>query len=429
MNEPIINFVTALIQMSLITILYRSIDLYSKERHIISSAIFILSVSITICLFLQVIKLEGNNERYIAYLIIYLAAKFSFGKSFKETFFDIFTLFSILYFIQSIQVIILKILYPEYLIYLSIVSKLENMIIINISVFIFVFLCTRVKYVSKLINSYRIAIEYTPISTVYILFPILIIQKIGETIPDVSYKHLYLFLVFIWLFFLFNFILLNKSVEIIEQKKLIQTYRQYYPIISRMVNETKIKQHEFRNHLNVITAMVKDNKDIKIEQYIDEINNSSDLCFLLELENKVLAGLIYSKICEANERLIDFSCNISGVLILPLKDHQIVEVLGNLIDNAFEAVCLKDSNRIVVLQLGVENDNYYIRIKNNGPKLDPKSLQSIFECGYSTKGYERGYGLYNVRAIIRQIKGEIVVNYDNNYTVFEILLNNGGVGA
>lgn len=106
------------------------------------------------------------------------------------------------------------------------------------------------------------------------------------------------------LLILSNLIFLKHLVKIGEQKKIIETYNKYSPIIKNLIEEARRKQHDFKNHLNTIygIAQVAGNSDLRssITQYIRSLNYElKDLDLLIQIDNKVLSGIIYSKLCYA----------------------------------------------------------------------------------------------------------------------------------
>ena len=76
--------------------------------------------------------------------------------------------------------------------------------------------------------------------------------------------------------------------------------------------------------------------------------------------------------------------------------------MGNLLDNAFEAVLLNDwKHRSVGLEIKEEQGIYIIYVCNNGPTIPKEEEERVFKAGYTTKGSQgRGYGLFLVRNII-----------------------------
>ena len=109
---------------------------------------------------------------------------------------------------------------------------------------------------------------------------------------------------------------------------------------------------------------------------------------------------------------------------IKLRDYELIEVIGNLINNAFEA---ETENNIVILKLKREGDMNIAEIRNKHSYLKQENISRMFNKGFSTKSdSNRGYGLYNVRKILRKYGGEIEVFNEmvdgDNYIVFRVLL-------
>ena len=107
-----------------------------------------------------------------------------------------------------------------------------------------------------------------------------------------------------------------------------------------------------------------------------------------------------------------------------LLDYELVEVIGNLIDNAFETGV---EDNVVKLVLSKNQDMDIIKVKNKHPYLGYETINTMFKKGFSTKtSKSRGYGLYNVKEIVNKYKEEVSVSnekYDNeNYVVFRITI-------
>src|SRR5699024_6676865 len=88
-----------------------------------------------------------------------------------------------------------------------------------------------------------------------------------------------------------------------------------------------------------------------------------------------------------------------------------ITILGNLIDNAFDA--FRDAptslSREVTVSIREEDLGLILSVDDTGPGMNPEVLSHIFERGYSTKGKERGTGLYLVREAIESCGGTIRV--------------------
>jgi sensor histidine kinase regulating citrate/malate metabolism len=145
---------------------------------------------------------------------------------------------------------------------------------------------------------------------------------------------------------------------------------------------------------------------------------------LIQINNKVLSGIIYSKACQAKELGIDFSYSIkSDMSDASLEGYKLSEILNNLLDNAFDSA-LASENRKVILTIEEDECRHVIEVKNSGKSISPEHISRIFDKGYSTKASygHHGYGLYNVKRIVESVKGQIQLQYDDDgYVVFQIL--------
>ena len=86
--------------------------------------------------------------------------------------------------------------------------------------------------------------------------------------------------------------------------------------------------------------------------------------------------------------------------------HELVTVLGNLLENAMDALDGCDSAAIV---LTFDHDDGHLRctVSDNGQGIEPAVAAHIFEHGFSTKGTRRGIGLFLVRQSLEKLGGSI----------------------
>lgn len=229
---------------------------------------------------------------------------------------------------------------------------------------------------------------------------------------------------------LVNFILINDKLKIENEKQKTMMYEKYLPIIDELMNEIRAKQHEFDNHIQSLhmLATVEGNCEeinYSIKDYIEDIDLGTDTRSLLKLDNKVLAGFLFSKIKKSREKSIRFYINIEEYGFKTcLKDYELIEIIGNLIDNSFETDV---EDNIVMLTLKKEGDMNVIEIKNKHPYLNNDLIKYMFTPGYSTKSSsKRGYGLSNIRDILNKNDGYISLSNQSidggNYVVFKILI-------
>ncbi|MNI67684.1 Sensor protein CitS [compost metagenome] len=113
----------------------------------------------------------------------------------------------------------------------------------------------------------------------------------------------------------------------------------------------------------------------------------------------------------------------SDTNLMPVKDYELAEILFNLLDNAFDAVSMHDSIRRVELVIDKEKENSIIHVKNSGATLKNTNVNEIFKKGFSTKGSQRGFGLYNIKSIVDKYGGSIEITTHNYITEFRLVFH------
>jgi len=103
----------------------------------------------------------------------------------------------------------------------------------------------------------------------------------------------------------------------------------------------------------------------------------------------------------------------------PIPDHipveGLVSMVGNIIDNAFEATRVNllesaGSDNRIHLSLNDFGDDLVFEITDNGAGVPIDEQEIIFEKGISSKpGFDHGYGLYLVKTIIDNLGGQALV--------------------
>ena len=108
----------------------------------------------------------------------------------------------------------------------------------------------------------------------------------------------------------------------------------------------------------------------------------------------------------------------------PINSDDIVIVLGNLIDNSFEAYFNKDmEDKKIVVDLFEDEDKISMTVIDQAGGINPLVIDNMFERGISTKdGGSRGTGLSLVSEIVTVYNGEKNVYSTKEETKIEIIL-------
>jgi sensor histidine kinase regulating citrate/malate metabolism len=143
----------------------------------------------------------------------------------------------------------------------------------------------------------------------------------------------------------------------------------------------------------------------------------------------VVAALLLGKSAEASERGVDLT--VRGELPtdagVPARD--LVTVLGNLVDNALDAVAEAPWKRVDVVLAG-DADELTLSVADSGPGLDEEAAARVLERGWSTKAAGRGVGLALVAQVARRHSGEVTVGRSSlGGAEFVVTMQSAPVGA
>ena len=176
--------------------------------------------------------------------------------------------------------------------------------------------------------------------------------------------------------------------------------------------------HEYSNKLHTISGLIQlQAYDKAIELISNETSGYQDLMMFLAsaVPDPLVAGCILGKFSRAKELNVILSVDReSNFTDVPdwISRQKLVTVLGNLLDNAYQAVMtLPEDGRIVNLSLTDLGDDLIFEVEDSGAGIAEEVAENIFEKGVSTSGEKgRGIGLYTVKDILQYISGHITVD-------------------
>ncbi len=174
------------------------------------------------------------------------------------------------------------------------------------------------------------------------------------------------------------------------------------------------RSHEFMNKLHVILGLLHLKSYKQLENYILKTANNyqEEIGSLLgKIKSPVIAGFLLSKINRTSDS--GHSLIISNESQLPENSNEdqvavLITVLGNLIENALEALGQEPGGEISV-SLHYRHGWLHCEVNDDGPGIAPEHIDHIFEKGVSSKGTERGVGLALVKQQVENVGGNISV--------------------
>lgn len=205
--------------------------------------------------------------------------------------------------------------------------------------------------------------------------------------------------------------------------------------IEQYAETLRAQSHDYANKLHTIAGLIQiDAKEQALELIGQESRGIQELVHLLvkAIPDPVIAGCILGKYNRAHELGLQLCVDPSSHLTdLPrhISSEKLMSLIGNIIDNAFEATRRnlsehpQGSNQVSVSFSDYGNDLIF-EIEDKGAGIAEDDQKRIFEKGYTSKTESgHGYGLFLVKSILQDLNGHInLENTEDGGTRFIVYL-------
>jgi two-component system, CitB family, sensor kinase len=185
-------------------------------------------------------------------------------------------------------------------------------------------------------------------------------------------------------------------------------------VVRGLTETLRSQNHEAANRLHTVVSLIEMGRpDDAVAFATDELRMAQQLTDRVvgAVGDPVLAALLLGKTAHASERGIELT--IEGDLpVTDLPSRDLVTVVGNLVDNAMDAVSGRAERRVAV-QFEGDDGEVRVVVGDSGPGLGPDEAERALEVGWSTKasGQDggRGIGLALVGRLAHRYRGEVTI--------------------
>lgn len=299
-----------------------------------------------------------------------------------------------------------------------------------------------------------IPIEHSIISEIIVMYlPIYLIEisififidKIYETYKFLS-KRKHSFEILLLILFLLNYIsplslmihnndnVVLKNIFILSLIAFVAIVSMYFvnlkkkmyeiDILNKMLNEKndelrKIK-HDYGSQISYINGLYimeqYERLGIVLKDIISGNNSTSDNLRILSNSESIISIIVTSLITDDVNVIVEEESDLSE---LKISKYELQKIISNIVNNAVTAI---NSNGLIVIKTYKIFNSIYINIKNDGPKIDDKILDKIFNPDFTTKrNKDNGFGLTIVKELVIKNNGKVSVTSNDDYTEFKIV--------
>lgn len=225
----------------------------------------------------------------------------------------------------------------------------------------------------------------------------------------------HLILVFYLLFFMgiikkLDTYLKEKLQEKLNQEQALR-YRdmeRYSLHIEELYKEVRSFRHDYTNLLTSLRLGIEEEDMEQIKEVYDSVlkdssqklqDNKYDLGRLVNIRDRALKSLLAGKFIKAREKDIVFNVEVpEEIQVEGMRLLDFLTIVSILCDNAIEASVEASQPHVSIAFL--KNGEQETFIIENSIKEESIDISEIFSFGASSKGEERGVGLYTVMKLV-----------------------------
>ncbi len=217
----------------------------------------------------------------------------------------------------------------------------------------------------------------------------------------------------------------NKQIENYMMDHQLKHYEELRANGKAQLEHFQREKHNLKNQLLAIRAYALHGQDTEIIDFINKLLSDPDfgLTPLSICENLLLDTLLSSKINIAKEHDINYTWDISVPAQLPIENTDLCILIGNAIDNAFDA-CMQDDmpSKLVHITIKYKSNRFYCCFENTFSHKLITSQNTMF-ASTKTDIPNHGHGLPSIHNIVNKYNGLLDINTESNLFTLSIILH------
>lgn len=209
-----------------------------------------------------------------------------------------------------------------------------------------------------------------------------------------------------------NYYMKSLSTAIYEKEKIY--YQHECEMMKMSQEEMSAFRHDVQNHLAVLEQMLqKDQNSEEIRSYLTQLKERTrETGAFSNSGNLPIDCIVNYKLRNIGENNITADVNIAVPEKLDVEISDIITILGNLLDNAIEALVAVPDDRQLYLKILYTKGRLMLTVRNN---FNGEMAYRDGRIISKKNGGHHGYGLKNVQEALKKYNGSLIIKHKSNF--------------
>lgn len=198
---------------------------------------------------------------------------------------------------------------------------------------------------------------------------------------------------------------------------------EYATEVEMVYRQMRAIRHDYRNHLQVMSAYIEAEQIDELQTYILQLTNEmNQVDTIIRTGNTMVDALVNTKLSRAKEKGVALYATAIAPENLGIDNVDLAIILGNLLNNALEATSrqlhdeVRQEENFIRLYIAPMKNNLYISMTNTMATNPQPNFLSLKAPN------RQGYGLKRINQVVEKYNGILNRQWEDGVFATEVTL-------
>lgn len=213
----------------------------------------------------------------------------------------------------------------------------------------------------------------------------------------------------------------HKLLEAEIEKTLAKAESQAIEIDARNRDELTKLRHDMKNQLGYMNQLLQEGKTKEAQEYLNQLYDANQESLnSFSCPNAVISSVVNFELSKAKLKNIKIKAKAAVTPRVPIEDTDMVSLVTNILDNAIEAVEVRN-NPEDEISFTVATYQDYVRVSCRNP-IDESRTANAQTLRTTKKEKSHGYGTRIIKNIAKKYDGHASFDVENGFFVSDVVL-------